>query len=177
MSAKRRIRRGLINQIGHRLAVPLGDEAAEVAAGDVLVFEAGGGGAQVGMLEADDAGMGALADDAPQQGRFVPQPFGRRRVEAELERDRGWQEGVLGLPDLAEAAHTQQLLQVEVADARRPIPGLEARKLRGQQGQQVLLPLQGQAGGHRAAGGVGRAALRLADGDGDLRQVGHQGRS
>jgi hypothetical protein len=127
------------------------------------------------VQEANDAGVPPLADDPPEQRRLVAQQLSGGRVEAELEGDAVGQVGVLGLPDLAEAAAAQQLLQLPVHAGQRPVAGSEARQLRGQQGQQALRPLERQARGHGAAGGVGRAALGVADGGGGLGQVGRQG--
>ncbi len=153
--------------------VPLADQAGEVAAGDVLVFQTWRIAFERRVEQCDDAGVFALADDPAEQVGLVAQEAGGRRVETELERD-GGKVAVGRLPHLAEAADTEQLVEDPVAKARRVLALLEQRQSRREQGEDVGGTGDRQRGDDRSAGRVGGAPLRLADGGGDLGEIGNE---
>src|SRR5262249_56670383 len=100
--------------------------------------------------ERDDARVPALAHDAVEDIDLVAEHLCRLRIETELQ---GYRPGVaavgvLRLPDLAEAAHTQQLDQLQINVRERPLPGPETRLARRQQREQVARLAQHQPRGH-----------------------------
>jgi len=109
-------------------AVPFADDPRQVAARDVLVLQAGGLGAQVRVPQRHQAGMLAVAHDPVQHRRLVAQqPVPGVRVQTELQghrRDAG-EVRVAGLPDLAEAAGAEQLLQLPIDAGQGPVAGPE----------------------------------------------------
>ena len=143
---------------------------------DELVLQARHVRGKVGVPQLHDAWVLALLHDLVQHGRLVPQHLRCRRVQAELQRDAlgMGHVRVLRLPDLAEAAHAEKFLQFPVADARRPVAGLETRRLGGNRTRRSSRPLQPQLGGHGSAARVLGSALGCPDGVGHLAEVGGQ---
>jgi hypothetical protein len=100
-------------------------------------------------------------------------------VQAELQGHRGGvgHAVVACLPDLAEAAHPQQLDQLQIADAGGAGAGAEARRSRRQERLDVVRLAERQGGGDGAAGRVVAAGQSAACDGGDLLQVGGEGRA
>src|SRR5262249_41632143 len=111
------------------------------------------------------------------QGRLVAQGGRRLLVEAELQSGaEAVQFGVASEPDLAEAARSEQLDQLPVADACRAVSRFEGRKPGWQQTDELLGAGEGEGGGRALAGGGGGALERRANGAGDKTQVVQQPR-
>ena len=134
---RRKFRRG--GSLGHLFL----HQPGQVAALNVLVFQAGRIGSQIGLQQRHDAGVPALLHHAIQQLRLVAQSRGRGGVQAEFQRHRlaAGERQVPSLPDLAEAADAEQFDQLPIADPRRTVARLEARQASGQKRQQVFRPL------------------------------------
>ena len=146
-----------------------GHQPGQVAAIDVLILQAGRIAFQMHVAQFDDAPMSAMPADAVEEFDFLAQRACGRLVDAELEGDgRRMGPGLMaGLPDLAEAAHAQQLLDDQIGARHRLGPRLKARHPLRQQLFEVLGTAQQETprGTVRPLGVIGpgvQRALHLA---------------
>jgi hypothetical protein len=77
---------------------------------------------------------------------------------------------VAGLPDLAESADAEELIQLPIDPGDRTVSRLEPRHPVWQEGEEVFRPPQYQVGGDRRAGRVRGPPQRLANPSRDLHQ-------
>ena len=137
------------------VAMPLLDQAGQVAPVDIFVDQAGRLGAQVRVEQADDPRDLARPHQAVEQVDLVAEQQRGRRVVAKLDGHRRSATliDVAGHPDLAEAAGAEEPLQLPV-EPGGTVAGLEAGVPRREDADQLLGRARNQGGRDGRARGV-----------------------
>src|SRR5690606_31287601 len=106
---------------------------------DVFVLKTGGIGTEKSLLKSDDARVPPLALNPVTQTRLVPEETLGLGVGAEFQGN-----GLVvvevdmpGLPDLAESANAEQFDQLPVGTGQRAFASLEARRLTGEECEDI----------------------------------------